>query len=139
MLEVGNTATSTTLTANSTIPFDKVFFNTNSRTSFNSTTNEMVIKKVGIYKVGGSFTFAPTTAGSVTVTMYVNGVAQPTAVSTIKTTADAQTVTFVIPSKYLDIIPSNQNTTVPIKFVVSAAGVLSNANAFVYYNEGING
>lgn len=136
MLEVGNT-TSTTLTAGATIPFTTVFFNTNNRTSFNSSTNALTIRRRGIYKAGGSFVFAPTAAGTVTIQMYVNGSSQPTAVSTFTAVA-GNTYTFTIPSKYIRIVQSNSGSTVPITFTVSAAGTLTSANAFVYYNETVN-
>lgn len=136
MLEVGNT-TSTALTAGATIPFTTVFFNTNNRTAFNSSTNALTIKRRGIYKAGGSFVFTPTAAGTVTIQMYVNGTAQPTAVSTFTAVA-GNTYTFTIPSKYIRVIPSGTSSTVPITFTVSADGTLTSANAFVYYNETVS-
>lgn len=136
MLEVGNT-TSTTLTANSVIPFTQVYLNTNNRTSFNSSSNALVIEKSGIYKVGGTFVFTPSVAGTANIYMYADGVAQPTAISSF-TVANGQTYTFTIPSKYLNIINTRQVGTVPITFVVDTAGTLESANAFVYYNEKIN-
>lgn len=133
MLEVGNT-TATALTAGAKIPFTTVFFNTNNRTSFDSTNNALVIRRRGIYKVGGSFVFTPTAAGTVSIAMYVNGSASPTAVSTFTATA-GNTYTFTIPSKYIRTVPSTSGNTVPITFVVSADGTLDSANAFVFYNE----
>lgn len=133
MLEVGNT-TAIALTANAKIPFTTVFFNTNNRTAFDSANNALVIKRRGIYKAGGSFVFTPTDAGEVSITMYVNGSAEPTAVSTFTAVA-GNTYTFTIPSKYIRTICSGCGNTVPITFVVSAAGTLISANAFVYYNE----
>ena len=136
MLEVGNTST-TALTANDKIPFKTVFFNTNNRTSFDSANNALVIKRRGIYKVGGSFVFTATNAGNVSISMYVNGVAKPTAVSTFTAIAGS-TYTFTIPSKYIKAIPSVSGSTISITFVVSADGTLDSANAYVYYNETVN-
>lgn len=136
MLEVGNT-TSTALTAGAKIPFTTVFFNTNNRTSFDSTNNALVIRRRGLYKVGGSFVFTPTAAGTVTIQMFTNGNAQPTAVSTFTAVA-GNTYTFTIPSKYIRTVSSSTGSTVPITFTVSAAGTLTSANAFVYYNETVN-
>lgn len=133
MLEVGNT-TATALTAGAKIPFSTVFFNTNNRTSFDSANNALVIRRRGIYKAGGSFVFTPTDAGEVSITMYVNGSAEPTAISTFTAVA-GNTYTFTIPSKYIRTICSRCGNTVPITFVVSAAGTLISANAFVFYNE----
>ena len=69
--------------------------------------------------------------------MYVNGSASPTAISTFTAVA-GNTYTFTIPSKYVRTVPSINGSTVPITFVVNAAGTLSSANAFVYYNETSN-
>ena len=136
MLEVGNT-TATALTAGAKIPFTTVFFNTNNRTSFDQANNAMLIKKRGVYKAGGSFVFTPTAAGIVSIAMYVNGSASPTAVSTFTATT-GNTYTFTIPSKYIRTISSNCGNTVPITFVVNADGTLNSANAFVFYNEASN-
>lgn len=136
MLEVGNT-TETALAANAKIPFTTVFFNTNNRTAFDSTNNALVIKRRGIYKAGGSFVFTPTAAGLVTISMFVNGSAVPTAVSSFTAVA-GNTYTFTIPSKYIRTVSSNCGNTVPITFVVNADGTLNSANAFVFYNEASN-
>lgn len=133
MLEVSNT-TSTDLTSGAKIPFTNVLFNTNDRTSFDSANNALVIRKAGIYKVGGSFIFAPTEAGLTTISMFVNGEAVPTATSSFTAIAGS-TYTFTIPSKYIKTVPSTTNSTVPITFVVNGAGTLSSANAYVFYNE----
>jgi hypothetical protein len=133
MLEVGNT-TATALTAGAKIPFTTVFFNTNSRTSFDSANNALLIKKRGVYKAGGNFVFTPTAAGVVSIAMYVNGSSVPTAISSFTATAGSA-YTFTIPSKYIRTVPSTTGSTVPITFVVSGAGTLASANAFVYYNE----
>lgn len=130
MLEVGNT-TSTAIAAGGNIPFTSVLYNTNNKTTFDSTNNALIINRPGIYNVGGSFIFAPTDEGTASITMFVNGVAVPTAISTFTATA-GNIYTFTIPSKYIRTIKANTGSTVSITFVSSVAGTLSSANAFVY-------
>lgn len=136
MLEVGNT-TSTVLTANQTIPFTTVFFDTNNKMAFKPSANALSILKKGIYTVGGTFVVTPSSTGVMTITMYANGIEQPTALSRMSV-ASGGTYTFTIPSKYIETISSTNRNTVDITFVTDTGCSLVSANAYVYYNEKVN-
>lgn len=128
MLEIGNN-TETDLTIGQTIPFNIVSFDTNMDSHFNSTTNSMIIDRSGYYEVKGNFVFAPTEIGDASVYLYVNGEVEPTVTTTFTTSAADEKNTFTIPSKIIRTVPTFSNSNVPVKFVVSAAGTLYNANA----------
>ena len=128
MLEIGNN-TETDLTIGQTIPFNIVSFDTNADSHFDSTTNSMIIDRSGYYEVKGDFVFAPSVTGDVSVYLYVNGNIEPTVTSTFNFTSADVKKTFTIPSKIIRTIPTFSNSNVPVKFVVSTAGTLYNANA----------
>ena len=128
MLEVGN-ITETELSIMQTIPFNIVSFDTNVDSHFDSTSNSMVIDRSGYYEVKGEFVFSPSVTGDVSVYLYVNGETQPTVTSTFNFTSADVKKTFTIPSKIIRTIPTFSNSSVPVKFVVSTAGTLYNANA----------
>ena len=128
MLEVGN-ITETELSIMQTIPFNIVSFDTNADSHFDSTSNSMVIDRSGYYEVKGEFVFAPSETGDVSVYLYVNGETQPTVTSTYTFSSANAKKTFTIPSKIIRTIPTFSNSSVPVKFVVSTAGTLYNANA----------
>lgn len=130
MLEIGNN-TETELTIGQTVPFSTVYFDTNLDSHFESASNSMIIDKSGYYIVDGSFVFAPTVAGDASVYLYVNGEIEPSVTSTFTTAVANQKVTFTISDKVIKTIPTFSSSNVPIRFVVSVAGTLYNANALL--------
>lgn len=127
MLEIGNT-TETELSIG-TIPFNIVSFDTNNDSTFDANTNSMIINRSGYYEVKGEFVIAPSVTGDVSVYLYVNGEVEPTVTSTFNFSSTGTKKTFTIPSKIIKTVPTFSNSNVPVKFVVSAAGTLYNANA----------
>lgn len=128
MLEVGN-ATEVSLNAQQTIPFTLVSYDTNADSHFDTSTNSMIIDRSGYYIVSGNFTFAPTSTGDASIYLYVDGEELPTATATFTCGEAEQKFNFVIAPKVVRTVPTFLNSTVPVKFVVSAAGTLYNANA----------
>ena len=130
MLEVGN-ATETILTANQTIPFSTISYDTNTDSHFDVSTNSLVIDKSGYYIVSGEFVFSPTAVGDASIYLYVNGNQIPASVTTFTATEESQKFTFVISPKVIKTIPTLANSSVPVRFVSSVAGTLYNANALL--------
>lgn len=122
MLAAVNTS-ATTLTDNQIIPVGAVALRTNTDARMNSGTVE--IQRPGVYEVLGNFSIAATATGPVTVQMQANGTDVPGATATVTATA-AETVSLPVQG-YVRATPAATGSTIPITWVVNAAGTLVNA------------
>ena len=85
--------------------------------------NAIQLMAPGYYDVDVNLTLQPVAVGSITATVYVDGVAYPGAVGTTTATAAADDVQIVIPT----LIRVACNTMRTITVVLSAAATVTNA------------
>lgn len=88
--------------------------------SVNLNGNGITLGEAGYYEVDASITAIPTAAGTVTVTLFQDGVAVPGAVASATTTAAADAVTLNIPAIVRVLCNSNSILTLVLTGAASS-------------------
>lgn len=88
--------------------------------SVNLNGNGITLSEPGYYNVDASIVVAPTAAGTVTVTLFQDGVAVPGAVASATTTAAADAVTLNIPALVRVMCTSNSILTLVLTGAASS-------------------
>lgn len=132
MIQVYNNIT-TAVSAGGTIPFSGSINRRGCTTLFDSPST-IKLEEIGSYYILANFTYIPTDAGTVTISMVINGVTSTINVSSSYASTAGSPINISIPA----IIRVNSSNNCPcvdnettIRFIVNVAGNISNSNVVV--------
>lgn len=132
MIQIYNNV-NTEVTAGGTIPFSGSINRRGCSTLFDSP-NTIKLENKGTYLIISSFTYLPTEAGTVTITMVVNGVTSTINLGSSSTSTAGSPVNITFPA--LIRVNCNNNcccvdNETTIRYIVNVAGTISNSNVVV--------
>lgn len=132
MIQIYNNV-NTAVTAGGTIPFSGSINRRGCSTLFDSP-NTIKLENKGTYLIISSFTYLPTEAGTVTITMVVNGVTSTINLGSSSTSTAGSPVNITFPA--LISVKCNNNcccvdNETTIRYIVNVAGTISNSNVVV--------
>ena len=132
MIQVYNNV-NTSVVAGGIIPFSGSI-NRRGCSALFSSPNTIKLTQKGSYLINASFTYLPTAAGTVTISMVVNGVTSTINIGSSSTSTAGSPVNITIPS----LIRVNSSNNCPcvdnettISYIANVAGTISNSNVVV--------
>lgn len=132
MIQVYNNV-NTSVVAGGIIPFSGSI-NRRGCSALFSSPNTIKLTQKGSYLINASFTYLPTAAGTVTISMVINGVTSTINVGSSSTSTAGNPVNISIPA--LIRVNCNNNccaidNDTEIKYIVSVAGIISSSEVVV--------